>query len=153
MEYVVGNRISEEAAFAWWVPYTLKKQDHIIAKLKARFLMKSHNFGVEVPTLVKEAYRLYQKNNKTLAFHILYHIEEDPLGYEHINCHFIFDVKMDFRHNAQSVAGCHTTNPLAESTYAGVVSRESVHIAFTIAAVNDLNIFVADIQNAYLTSS
>ena len=23
VEYVVGNRISEEAAFAWWVPYTL----------------------------------------------------------------------------------------------------------------------------------
>ena len=24
-EYSVGNRISEEAAFTWWVPYTLKK--------------------------------------------------------------------------------------------------------------------------------
>ena len=24
-EYVLGNRISEESAFAWWVPYTLKK--------------------------------------------------------------------------------------------------------------------------------
>ena len=24
-EYVVGNRIYEEAAFSWWVPYTLKK--------------------------------------------------------------------------------------------------------------------------------
>ena len=49
------------------------------------------------------------------------------------------------------VAGGHTTNPPAGSTYAGVVSRESVRIAFTLAALNDLDIFAADIQNAYLT--
>ena len=65
-EYVVGNRISEESAFAWWVPYTLKKRDHIITKVKARFLKKSQTFGVEVPTSVEEAYRLDQKNNNTL---------------------------------------------------------------------------------------
>ena len=61
----LGNRISEESAFAWSVPYTLKKRYHIIAKVKPRFLKNSH-FGVEVPTLVKEAYRLGQKNNNTL---------------------------------------------------------------------------------------
>ena len=43
-------------------------------------------------------------------------------------------------------------NPPAESTYAGVVSRESVRIDFTLAALNDLDIFAADIQNAYLTA-
>ena len=47
-EYVVGNRIYEEAAFSWWLPYTLKNQYHIIAKVKVRFLKKSHKFGVEV---------------------------------------------------------------------------------------------------------
>ena len=66
VEHVVGNRISEEAAFAWWVPYTLKKRDHIIAKFKARFLKKSHKFDVEVPTSVEEAYKLDKKNNNTL---------------------------------------------------------------------------------------
>ena len=35
-------------------------------------------------------------------------------------------------------------------TYAGVVSRESVHIAFTYAALNGTDIFAADIRNAYL---
>ena len=49
------------------------------------------------------------------------------------------------------VAGGHTTNPPAESTYSGVVSRESARISFTLAAPNDLDIFSADIQNAYLT--
>ena len=54
-EYAVGNRISEEAAFASWVPYTLKKRDHIIEKVKAHFLKNTHKIGVEVPTSVKEA--------------------------------------------------------------------------------------------------
>ena len=66
VEYVVGNRISEKVAFAWWVTYTLNKRYHIIAKVKARFLKKSHKFGLQVPTLVEEAYRLDQKNNNTL---------------------------------------------------------------------------------------
>ena len=49
-EYVVGNRISEETAFAWWLPYTLKKRYHIISKVKAsptsfvwRYLPRSKN--------------------------------------------------------------------------------------------------------------
>ena len=65
-EYVVGNRTFEESAFAWWVPYTLKKLYHIIAKFKARFLKKSRKFGVEVLTSVEEPYGLNQKNNNTL---------------------------------------------------------------------------------------
>ena len=76
--------------------------------------------------------------NVSIDFHILDHGEEYPIGYEHINFHLIFDVNMDSRRKAQFVAGVHTTNPPAESTYAGVVSRESVRIAFTLAALNDL---------------
>ena len=59
---------------------------------------------------------------------------------------------MDFRRNDQFVAGGHTTKPPAESTYAWVVSRESVRIVFTLASLNDLDILAADIQNAYLTA-
>ena len=65
-EYVVGNKISEESAFDWWVIYTLKKWDHIIAKVKARLLKKSYKFGAEVPTSVEEAYKLDKKNNNSL---------------------------------------------------------------------------------------
>ena len=90
--------------------------------------------------------------NVSLDFHILDHGEENPLGYEHINCHLIFDIKMDFHHKDLLVAGFHTTNLPMESTYSGVVPRESVWIAFTLAELNDLDIFAADIQNAYLTA-
>ena len=164
-EYVLENRISEEAAFAWWVSYTLKKRDHITAKVKACFLKKSQQFGVEVPTSFEEAYKLDKNNNNTLwrdvikkemtnvsiAFRILDNGEEKPVGYEHNNCHLIFDVKMYFFRKAHFFAGGHTTNLPAESTYAVVVSQESVCIAFTLASLNDLDIFASDIHNAYLT--
>ena len=90
--------------------------------------------------------------NVYIAFHILDHGEENPVGYKHINCHLIFDVKMDFLCKAWFVAGDHTANPPAESTYVGVVSREIVRISFTLVALNDLDIFAPDIQNAYRTA-
>ena len=37
-------------------------------------------------------------------------------------------------------------------TYSSVVSRDSVRIAFLIAALNDLKLLSCDIQNAYLTA-
>ena len=50
------------------------------------------------------------------------------------------------------VAGGHTTDTPAALTYASVVSRGSVRIALTIAALNDLKVLACDIQNAYLTA-
>ena len=34
-------------------------------------------------------------------------------------------------------------------TYSTVVSRDSVHICLTIAALNDLEVLAADVENAY----
>ncbi|KAI2495421.1 hypothetical protein MHU86_19096 [Fragilaria crotonensis] len=45
-----------------------------------------------------------------------------------------------------------TVPPSATVTYASVVSRESVRIALTLAALNDLEVKTADIENAYLTA-
>ena len=44
----------------------------------------------------------------------------------------------------------HKTADPEGSNYAGVVSRESVRIAFTYAALNDLDIWACNIQNAYI---
>ena len=38
VEYSGGARISMEPAFAWWVPYTLKKRNRIAAKVKSKLL-------------------------------------------------------------------------------------------------------------------
>jgi hypothetical protein len=65
----------------------------------------------------------------------------------------IFDVKMeDFRRKARFVAGGHTTDTPHEMTYASVVSRESVIIALSLATLNDVDVKMADIENAYLTA-
>ena len=49
------------------------------------------------------------------------------------------------------MGGGHTTNEPAAITYLSVISRDSVQIALTIAAMNGLGILSCDIQNAYLT--
>ena len=57
---------------------------------------------------------------------------------------------MDFTRKARWVLDGHKTPDPIGSTYAGVVSRESEQIALTYAALNDLDVFAADIWNAYL---
>jgi hypothetical protein len=65
----------------------------------------------------------------------------------------IFDVKMeDSCRKARFMAGGHTTNAPHVMTYASVVPRESVRIALTLAALNDLDVTMGDIDNAYLTA-
>jgi hypothetical protein len=64
----------------------------------------------------------------------------------------IFDVKMDFTRKARYVAGGHMTDPPATITYSSVVSRDSLRIAFLLAALNDIDILATDIGNAYLNA-
>jgi hypothetical protein len=81
--------------------------------------------------------------------------DEIPIGYQQINCHLIFDVKMgeNFQRKAQFMAGGHTTEvPDYLITYSSVVSRDSVRIDLTIAALNGHKVMACDIQNAYLTA-
>ena len=72
--------------------------------------------------------------------------------YKKISCHAIFDIKMDLTRKARLVAGGHMTDLPKESTYSSVVSRDSIRIAFTLAALNDLDILSADVQGAYLNA-
>ncbi len=53
---------------------------------------------------------------------------------------------------ARRVAGGHMTGAPMIMTYASVVSRETVRIALTLAAFNDLEVKVADILNAYISA-
>ena len=66
----------------------------------------------------------------------------------------IFGVKIgeNFRRKARLVAGGHTTDAPATLTYSSVISRDSIWIPLTIAALNGLKVMVRDIQSAYLTA-
>eukprot|EP00957_Ditylum_brightwellii_P170493 12977541-Ditylum_brightwellii.AAC.1 len=57
---------------------------------------------------------------------------------------------MDFTMKARWVLDGHKTPDPVGSTYVGVASRESVRIAFTYAVLNNLDVWDADIQNAYI---
>ena len=94
-----------------------------------------------------------EMNAIRVAFKILTNEEKVPPGYQYVPCKTIFDVKMeDLRRKSRYVAqGC-VTEPPSTITYASVVSRESVRIALTVAALNDLEVKAGDIQNAYLTA-
>ena len=74
------------------------------------------------------------------------------VGYQEIRCHMIFYINMDrqFTRKARCVSGGHTTDTLSSITYSSIVSRDSVRIEFTLAALNDVDIRAADIGNSYL---
>jgi hypothetical protein len=90
--------------------------------------------------------------NNTSAFKFLDQNEPIPVGSTWIPCHMIFDAKVDLTRKARFVAGGHWTNPPSQTTYSTVVSRDSVRIAFLVAALNDIEILSADIGNAYLNA-
>ena len=57
---------------------------------------------------------------------------------------------MDFTWRARWVKDGHRTEDLLGTNYAGVMSKDSVWISFTLVAMNGLDICAVDIQNAYI---
>ena len=59
----------------------------------------------------------------------------------------IFDIKMGekFKRKARMVADGHRIEAPAALTYSSVISRDSVRIALTIAALNDLKVLACNI--------
>jgi len=89
-------------------------------------------------------------HNIGIAFQMLSEGQLAPTGWKKVTGHLVWDLKMDFTRKARWVLDGHkTANPIG-STFAGVVSRESVRIAFTYAALNEVDVCAADIRNAYL---
>jgi len=77
------------------------------------------------------------------------------IGYQEIKCHMVFDIKMDgdLTGKARFVVGGHIMEAPSSITYSSVVSRESIRLAFLIAALNDLEVYAADVGNAYLNAT
>jgi len=167
-EYALQKGIADAPAFAWWLPYVIKKRNRIIAKTKSKYWTRTHKFGIRLPHSVEEALAVDRENGDTLWWdaickemkNVRIAFEEydgdikDLVGYKKLDMHMIFDIKMgeNFRRKARLVADGHKTATPASITYSSVVSRDSVRIALTIAALNDLKILACDILNAYLTA-
>ena len=164
-EYAKARDIDSEPAFVWWVPYTLRKRDVIISAITARVRRTTHKYGVEVPRNLQHAYDIDKRNKNTVwsdalkkemtnvgvAFEIRPHDKPVPPGWTKVTGHLVFDVRMTLERKVRWVLDGHRTPDITEySTFAGVVSRESVRIALTYAALNEVDVNAADIRNAYI---
>ena len=153
----------------------MRTRDKIISKVKSNYWRTSHKFGIRVPKTVKEAYEIDKETgtdfwtkaiekemtNVRIAFEKLKGISVEQMksgkikpGYKEAELHMIFDIKMDgkFTRKARLVAGGHKLSPPSSITYSSVVARDSVRLAFLMAALNDLDILACDIGNAYLNA-
>ena len=135
-EFSKARDIADEPAFAWWVPYTLRKRDVILSKVKARIRKTTHKYGIEMPLNIDNANKLDRENGNALwrdalakemtevgiAFEVLPDGQAAPPTWKKVTGHLVWDVKMDFTRKARWVLDGHKTpNPIG-STYAGVVS-------------------------------
>ncbi len=120
-----------------------------------------------MPKTVKDALEIDRRNGNTfwanaiakemkdicVAFKILLYGQPAPIGYQKISCHMIFDIKIeDFCRKARLVAEGHWTEAPATIIYASVVSRGTVYIVLLMAALNDLEVKIGDVLNAYITA-
>ena len=166
-EYARARGISNEPAFAWWVPCTLRKQEVILTAVKNRIRKMTHKYGIKIPRDVEHAHKIVARNGNTMwrdalkkemynvgvAFEILDEGAHAPHGWKQVTGHLVWHVKMDFTRKARWVLDGHKTPDPIGSTYAGVVSRESVCIALTYSALNDLDVFAADIHLECISTS
>ncbi len=109
-EYATARGITEHPAFAWWVPYVLRKHDVIVSAVNSRVRKCSHKYGIEVPRSVKESLDFDHRNGNTfwadalteemvnvcVPFEILRSNDKPLVGWYKASGHIVFDVKMDF---------------------------------------------------------
>ena len=59
-EYARARGISNEPAFAWWVPYTLRKREVILTAVKNQIRRMTHKYAIEIPRDVVPAMMSYR---------------------------------------------------------------------------------------------
>ena len=136
-----------------------RKKDRSIAAVTSRVRKSTHKCGIKISNFIKHAEEIDRLNKNTLwqdalklemtnvevAFKILEDNEHVPPGYRKSSGHIIWDLKMDFTRKARWVKDGHRTPEPLNSTFAGVLSRESIRIALTYASLNGLPVWGADI--------
>jgi hypothetical protein len=53
--YAVAHKLTNEPAFTWWVPFTLKKCERFIKAVATRYVRTDQKFGLELPKTIKRA--------------------------------------------------------------------------------------------------
>eukprot|EP00536_Pseudo-nitzschia_multiseries_P014206 jgi/Psemu1/37875/gm1.37875_g len=107
-EYAVNNKLEKLPAFRWWVHKVLQRKERILkTATSAKYWLKSHKYGVELPHSKTQALAIDKKTgtdqwqraihkemtNNMAAFEFS---DDDiiPVGHEEITMHMIFDIKL-----------------------------------------------------------
>ena len=45
-EYVLAQKINNDLAFAWWVPYTLRKRNVVVSSIYSQIKKRTHKYGI-----------------------------------------------------------------------------------------------------------
>ena len=111
----MARGISDEPAFCWWVPYTLRKRDTIISVVNMRVRKVTHKYGINILTGVEHAKEPDKQNDNTMwmdalvkemhnigvAFKVLDKGQQAPNGWKKVAGHLVWDVKMEFMRKAR----------------------------------------------------
>ena len=168
-QYAKDNKLLNTSGWLWAKRITANPAKMIrLAKVfkKRRTTAKRYKYGVEVPQNGRHALQLDKDNNNDLwkasiekeigqlldysTFEILERGKKAPDGYKKVPLHLTFDVKHDGRRKSRMVAGGHLTAPPTEDIYSSVVAPESVRMLVFLAEHNSLELYMADIGNAFL---
>ena len=137
VEYAIGQGIDKTPVFAWWIPYVLRKRRQILTAVRSWYHKWTHKFGFEILKMVKRAHEIATENgnmlwqdalvkemvNGRIAFKILPDGLKEPVGHQYMECHLIFEIKLDgFSWKVWLVTRGHMTETPAVMTYASVVS-------------------------------
>ena len=95
------------------------------------------------------SYEVFQKHEKA-QYDTQREVMNAPSGHQKIRVHLIFAVKYDGRHKTRLVADGHPTPEPVESIYSQVVSLRNLKLVIFLGKLNNLELWGADIGNAYL---
>ena len=106
-EYYIQNGISSLPIFDCCIPFVIKKNNRIIAKIKSKYWIRIQKLGIDIPKSVEDSKQINQANHNTnwwdaickeinnvrVAFE-KYDMKQSeiPSNYIKINCHPIFAV-------------------------------------------------------------
>ena len=79
------------------------------------------------------------------SFDALEIVQAVPSKHERTSDHVMFDVKIDFNHEAMWVLDGHRHLSPEGYVHAGVVSRESIKVAFTHAFLNNADVWACGV--------
>ena len=139
------------------------ERERILKKVETKYWSVSHKYGLELPKSVSQALEIDRRTGTDFwrkaiekeirnVFPAFRFIEDDtarvPPGYKFVETDFVFDINMNLTQKARLVARGNMTEATKEQTFASVVSRDTVRLFFHLAALNNLDLLLCDIQNA-----